>query len=37
MSDDEEPKVSFTSSATDISENGGVATITASLSNPKLA
>ena len=37
VSDDEEPKVSFTSSATDISENGGVVTITASLSNPKLA
>ena len=37
VSDDEEPKVTFASSATDISENGGVVTITASLSNPKLA
>ena len=37
VSDDEEPEVSFVSSATDISENGGVVTITASLSNPKLA
>ncbi|MDA9101755.1 hypothetical protein N9K03_01735, partial [bacterium] len=37
VSDNEEPKVSFTSSATDISENGGVVTITATLSNAKLA
>jgi hypothetical protein len=37
VSDDEEPKVTFASSATEISENGGVVTITASLSNPKLA
>jgi histidinol phosphatase-like PHP family hydrolase len=37
VSDDEEPEVTFSTDATDISENGGVVTITASLSNPKLA
>jgi hypothetical protein len=37
VSDDEEPEVTFSTDATEISENGGVVRITASLSNPKLA
>jgi len=37
VSDDEEPQVSYVSSETDISENGGSVTITASLSNPKMS
>ena len=37
VSDDEEPLVSYASSETDISENGGSVTITASLSNPKMS
>ena len=37
VSDDEEPEVTFSTDTTDISENGGVVTILASLSNPKMA
>ena len=36
INDDEEPKVTYQASATEISENGGSVTITAELSNTKL-